>query len=138
GSTEWLARYRVRHEKPERHHQPRQDPTRHALDDHFVHRSPHDSHLLPKAGGNMGYLVVACICVATASAPRITLRIFSPATFRTSAAVHPRRSSSAMRSGNFDTSSSPTGTLEIPSKSEPRPTWSTPATCRRCSMSSAT
>ena len=70
----------------------------------------------------MTYLVPPCISRATASAPRITRRQFSPASLRTSDAVQPRRSSSAIRSGNLETSSSPTGTLEMPSKSEPSPT----------------
>ena len=42
----------------------------------------------------------------------------------------PRRMSSANRSGKWETSSSPTGTWSMPSKSLPIPTWSTPATCR--------
>ena len=40
--------------------------------------------------------------------------------------------------GVVETSSSPTGTLVMPSKSPPRPTWSMPATLRMWSMWSAT
>jgi len=40
--------------------------------------------------------------------------------------------------GKLGQSSSPTGTSVIPSKSEPSPTWSMPATWRMCSMWSAT
>src|SRR5437762_522708 len=75
---------------------------------------------------------------ATCSAARNTRSALSPATFFTSCSLHPRRKSSAMRSGNFDTSSSPTGNDVIPSKSEPSPTASTPATSRMCSMWFAT
>src|SRR5438034_250913 len=92
-----------------------------------------------RTGKNQKHLArQAYILAAASSAARNTRSALSPATFFTSCSLQPRRSSSAMRSGNFDTSSSPTGTSVMPSKSEPSPTASTPATARMCSMWSAT
>src|SRR2546430_1377755 len=92
-----------------------------------------------RTGKNQKHLArQAYILAAASSAARNTRSALSPATFFTSCSLHPRRSSSAIRSGNFDTSSSPTGTSVMPSKSEPSPTASTPATSRMCSMWSAT
>ena len=81
---------------------------------------------------------VACSRRAVASAARSARSRFFPASFSSSASLHPRRTSSANKCGYFETSSSPTGALDIPSKSPPIPTWSTPATRRTCSMWSAT
>jgi hypothetical protein len=58
----------------------------------------------------------------TASACLRTRSTFSPASFLRSASDHPRRASSVNRSGNYDTSSSPTTRTLIPSKSLPIPT----------------
>ncbi len=46
----------------------------------------------------------------------------------------PALKSSSVNRGKHETSSGPTGHEVIPSKSEPIPTWSTPATLMMCSV----
>src|SRR5690348_4345577 len=75
---------------------------------------------------------------ATCSASASTRSTFPPASFRKSASLQPRRASSAKTAGYLETSSRPTTVSSMPSKSLPMPTWSTPATCRTCSIASAT
>jgi len=58
-----------------------------------------------------------------------------PRIFCTSAAEYPLAMSAAVSFGSFEASSIPIG-IVAPSKSEPRPTWSTPATVTAWSMCS--
>ena len=76
GSPERLARDHVGHQEPERHHRPCQDPARHALDDHRLHGSPHDSTSCWKAAaGNMastrrsGKAIAPCAAARRRRAP---------------------------------------------------------------------
>ena len=80
----------------------------------------------------------ACSRLATASFSRSTRRTLPPATLPRSSSLQPRFASSASRAGYLSGPSRPVGVSGIPSKSEPRPTQSTPQTWRMCSMWSAT
>ena len=68
---------------------------------------------------------------------RIIRRQLSPKIFFKSPSAYPRFSRTAMKTGIFETSSSPFAVPAMPSKSLPIPTWSIPAMFTAWSKSSA-